>query len=694
MSRRRRTPLVAKRLGRGRPSLSHTERFESSRLRLLIVALVAVKIAGLILVFDPASALAFEAPKSSFSLAASVVLFGLVGLALVRFGTSELFRPRLHLAVAAFALTNVLAAVFAQDQYIALFGAQRRLGLTFVLDMLVLYLAVALAYRTVRDWSILGGAVAAAGAFAIAYGLVQYLGLDPIPWVDDVRGRPPSTFGNPDKFGHFLGATFAAALGVAILPGDWGRRIRLLAWLYSIASLGMAALVATRGTLVGLAVALPILGVLYLRLARDRGGRRIFVVAAAAAVGLVVIGTVLLLTTPLGERVRAGLGDVASQQRLFLADAALRALADRPLIGHGPDNFGVIYPQYRPAAASAFVGQDSAHSSLLQALATTGLLGAASLLLVALASLVALWRVVPTRTMPAGPLLVGGVAYWASGLVAIGSVSVDWIGWVAAGGAVALTHQDRGTAARRVSPLLQVAILGAAVIVAGWGYPAFQAGRELYAARTARSPERAVSAAERAARLDPDRAENWYALGQARQARGATAGAAQALRVAADRAPYVTGYWGSLALALANLALAGDQSLGGKEAALGAARRAIEADPSSPTPHNLFAVVAKALGDPASALDASAVAVRLYKGEPEYDTVAVDAALRMSDASAARLALERIVREKDSAVLRLGLAQLSLRLKDAAAARMHVQRALELDPQNASARDLAKQLGP
>ncbi len=658
------------------------------------MALVAVKTAGLILIFDPASALAFEAPKASFSLAATLVLLGLVGLVLVRFGTSEFFRQRLHLAVATLALTNVVAAVFAQDQYIALFGAQRRLGLTFVLDMLVLYLAVALAFRTTKDWAILGGTVGVAGALAIGYGLLQYLGLDPIPWVDDVRVRPPSTFGNPDKFGHFLGALCVTALAVAILPGDQGRRIRAVAWISAAAALVMAALVATRGTLVGLALALPALAAVYLQLSRGRGGQRLLFIAAGATLGLAVVGGTLLLATPLGERVRGGLGDVASQQRLFLVEASMRTFADRPLTGYGPDNFGVIYPRYRPVAASPFVGQDSAHSWPLQALATTGLIGAISLAAVALGSLVMLWRAIPARTMVAGPLLAGAVAYWASGLVAIGSVSVDWIGWVAAGGAAATGAGTEAVAARRMSPIFQRAILGLAVIVAGWGYPAFQANRELYAARTAQSPERAVSAAERAIRLDPGRAEHWYALGQAHQARRMDAGAAQAFRAAVDRAPYVTGYWGSLALALANAALAGDQSLGGREAALAAARRAIEADPSSPTPHNVYAVVAKALGDPADALRASAVAIRLHKTEPEYDAVAVDAASRMTDASAARLALERIVQEKDSAVLRVGLAQTSLRLNDVDAARRHLRRALELDPQNAPARELTRQLGP
>lgn len=666
---------------------------ESSSVRLALVVVVAVKIVGLVLIFDPTSALAFEGPKSTFSVALALITLGLVYVALARFGSWHVFRTPLHLAVAAFAVSNVLAVVFAQDQYIALFGAQRRLGLTFIADMLVLYLAVAFAYRTSRDWAILSGAVAIAGTLAIGYGLIQYLGLDPMRWVDEVRVRPPSTFGNPDKFGHFLGATCMTALAVAVLPGDQGRRIRAVAGLYAAASLGAAALVATRGSLVGLFFALPVLGAVYLRLAQGRAGRRLLLAAGGTTLGLVVIGGALLLATPLGDRVRAGFGDAASQQRLFLADAAMRAFIDRPLTGHGPDNFGVVYPFYRPAAASPFVGQDSAHSSVLQAMATTGLIGAVSLVAVALASLIMLWRALHLRATVAGPLLVGGVAYWASGLVAIGSVSVDWIGWVAAGGAAALGSRIEGTAARRVSPVFQVAILVIAVMSAGWVYPALQANRELYIARTARSADRALPAADRAISLDSGRAEYWFALGLARRERGEWGKAAQAFRAASERAPHVPAYWSNLALAQANLVLSGDQSFGGQDVALSAARRAIDADRGFPGSYHVLALVSKSFGDHAGALRASEAAIRLYKGEPEYESVAADAALRLQDGAAARVALERIVQEKDAPVLRVALARISLNLRDPGSARSHLRRALELDPQNAPARELMQQMG-
>lgn len=669
--------------------------FESSPIRFAIVGLVALKIVGVVLIFDPASAVAFDGPKTSFSLALTWLLLGLVLVALWRFGSREFFQTRLHLVVGTFLLANGLSALFAQDQYTALFGAQRRLGLTFVLDMVVLYLAVSFAYRTARDWIILGGAIAGAGVLAIAYGVLQYAGLDPIPWADEVRTRPPSTFGNADKFGHFLGASIVAAAGVALVP-TLSNRVRVLAAVYALAALVMAVLVATRGTVLGLAVGLPVLAVIYFKVSDFRFGPRLALGIAGVLLGVAVLAGAALAATPLGERVRGGFGDVATQQRYFVANAAVRALWERPLLGHGVDNFGVIYPQYRLAdsvRSGILVNQDSAHSSLLQTAATTGAIGMLSLAAVVLGSLLVLWRRIAAVPHIAVPALAGAVAYWAQGLVAIGSVSIDWIGWLAAGTAVALGRRPATAPARTVALGYQAVPLLAALTLVISGNAAFQASRDLYLARTARTPERALAPAERAVRLDPGRAEHWFALGRAREAQGSLAQAADAFRIATEQAPYVSSHWTNLAIVLANLAHKGDESLGGKEAALAAARRGIASDPSFPTPYHVSALVSNSFGDHLAALEAAASAIRLHKNEPQYDVVAADAATRLANATVARMWLDRIVREKDSAVLRVALARVSLKLNDTAAAQTHVRRALELDPQNVPAQELMRQLG-
>lgn len=695
MSRRKKSGKPASAV-RGRAGQGAAD-FESSLIRALAVWVVALKVVGLVVIFDPASASAFEVAKSTFSLATAAVLIGLIGLALLRHGWQVIPRTGLHALVVGFALASVLASLTAEDRYLALFGAQRRLGLTFVSDMIILYAAVAIAYRTRRDWAVLAAALACAGAIATVYGALQAVGLDPIPWAEGTRSRPPSTFGNPDKFGHFLGASFLAAVGLGITPLV-SRKLRVYAGAYALLMLAAAVVVATRGTIVGVAIGLPVLGAVHLRFGRFSSRRTAFALSGAALIS-VMIFAVLMAATPLGARIRGSLADPGIQQRVFVADAAVRAFLDRPLTGYGPDNFGAIYPRYRPLGSVSTGGlahQDSAHSLPLQTLATTGALGALSLGGVALMTTLVLWRAVSTAPHIAVPLLGAAIGYWSQSLVAIGSVSVDWIGWIAAGGAATFGRLPAALPARSRSPFLRAAVIGAAAVLVVSGYSAFQANRELYAARVASTvgrSDRALPRAEAAVRLDSGRAEHWIALGLARQDRNMLPQAAQALREAAERAPHVAAYWSSYALTLTNLARAGDNSFGGKAAALAAARRGVEADPNYPTPHHVRAVVANALGEYEEALESSLTAIRIYKKDSEYETVAADAALRLQDTAAARMALERVVQEKDVPVIRVALARLALKVNDVEAARGQIRRALELDPQNVPARELAVQLG-
>lgn len=659
---------------------------------------VAFKVIALVVVFDPSAALAFDVPKSSISLALAALSVSLLGILHFQYGRGIYPRTRLHAVVAAFVLANGLSVVFSLDPYTALFGGQRRLGLTFVLDMAVLYLSVAVAYRSMRDWGMLAIAAAAGAVLAMGYGLTQALGLDPIPWTQDTSQRPPSTFGNPDKFGHFLAVVVLSAAGVALVPSH-SRRLRVWATALLVAGLGVAAVVATRGTLLGIGATVPILALVALRVRPVPARRAQVLLIGKGLLVACVLGGGVVWVSPLGERLRAGFGDAASQQRILVADAAIRAFVDRPLFGFGVDNFAALYPQYRTfgsVAAGGLVNQDSAHSLPLQTLATTGAFGAAALATLAGASLLVLWRSIPSAPGVAAPILLGAAAYWVQSLVAIGSVSVDWIGWLSAGAAAGhVTRQAELRATRSGRwPYLLAALLSLAAVVLV--IPSLQANRDLSVARAARNAGRsdvAIARAASAASLDPGRAEHWFALAQARQDRKQTAAAATAFREAAERAPHFSAYWSNLALALTDLAVAGDSSLGGREAALSAARRGADADPNYPTPHYALAVVANALGEHDLALASALKALRLFKEDPDYSQVAAEAALRMADVSSAVSGLEQVIAEKDSAVARVALARLALRANMRDAARGHAIRALELEPQNIGARELATQLG-
>ncbi|MEK7860136.1 MAG: hypothetical protein AAB284_02140, partial [Chloroflexota bacterium] len=92
-----------------------------------------------------------------------------------------------------------------------------------------------------------------------------------------------------------------------------------------------------------------------------------------------------------------------------------------------------------------------------------------------------------------------------------------------------------------------------------------------------------------------------------------------------------------------------------------------------------------------TALRSAVRAIELYQGNAEYDRVAALAATKLGDAEA-RALLESALARKESAALRLALAEVALRLNDRSAARANAVRALELDPQSEDAAKLIRSI--
>src|SRR2546428_2497875 len=140
------------------------DEFGSSPLRLAIVVLVVAKIVGLILFVSLDGYDGFQFPKSTLSRAIEVVVLAALLLRIARYGWRVAPTSRLHLSVAGYVLANVLSAALAENSYLAVYGDVTRLeGLTYLIDMMVLYVAVAVAFRELRDWLLLLAAAGAAG---------------------------------------------------------------------------------------------------------------------------------------------------------------------------------------------------------------------------------------------------------------------------------------------------------------------------------------------------------------------------------------------------------------------------------------------------------------------------------------------------------------------------------------------------
>jgi O-antigen ligase len=562
--------------------------------------------------------------------------------------------------------------------------------------------AVAVAFRSAADWLVLAGAVGLALGLEIAYAVVQKLGLDPARWSVDPRSRPFSTMGNPDQFGEALAVQAVCVLAVAVVAsGRWAITIRWVALGLSLAALGTIALVATRGALVG---AIPgAVGLAIAYLATVTRSPAVVRRTALAGVLAAVLLAILLVITPLGPRVLTSLNSFDVQGRTLLWENALRGLADRPLLGWGPDGFSVSYPLHRSAAAAAVIpshqSEVSAHDWPLQTAVTLGLAGLLVLLALIVSSFVMLWRHRHRDAALVTVVVAVSIAYWGQGLVSVGTVAIDWVPWAVFAATASLVgervepRRSRSTPTAMTVASVSVAL---ALAVAGWSaLTASEAAHRAFAAIDAGQSAPAMVAARIAVDRDGGRAEHWNVLGLALDVSQQWRASGDAYAAAAARSPHDTVYWANLARSRARQALAGDRSSGGFTAALDAARRSVAADPNNTDSNSVHSEVANAAGLYRESLEAAATAITVdpLRASSSNEVVAASAAANIDDQQVARTQLERMLEFRDTVRLRIALARVDLRLHDPAAARDNARAALRLQPDNAEARQILADAG-
>jgi putative inorganic carbon (HCO3(-)) transporter len=669
------------------PGRTASDLFDVSWIRSALIVTICLKIAALVLAFDPLGLQAFDLPKALLSRAMEWILAGLCLLALLRFGTAVLPLTRLHLAVLAYVLAVAISGMTSESAYVSLYGEQGSyLGLTFAVDMAVLYFAVAIAFRHTADWISLAGCIIALALVTSLYGVVQYAGLDPIPWVQSSSIRPFSTLGNPNQFAHFLTIATGIAVGIALFART--TRLRVVAagccGLFVVA----AGLTGARGGLLGLAVALMVALVLAWR---GRGGRAPLAAILPGLLAVLVLAA-LVLASPAGQRLEEGpLAD-----RVLQYEVALKAFADRPLLGYGPDQYQIGFIENRPPEAVPVLGVERplwAHDFVLQAMVTTGLIGTAAMLVVIAMGTALLFATLGRAPAIAGPLLIAWIAYWMEALVTVSSASVDWLPWVVLGVCASVDGtRVRAIRRRTLAPVLRGVLVATACVGAVTGFTALRANHDAGSARLAmraNDPDRALAAASSAVHLDPGRADYWNWLGIANEALGRSDKAAAAYDAAVARSGYVATYWANVARARALGPAGADQTA----LALDAARHAIELDAYDPLIRRSVADTALILGDCDRALSEMLLAYKLTKGDLSYVADVDRPPLCVRDAPTAKQALTDALQVSEKAPLYASRAMLELRSNDLAAAQADAMRALELDRFNASARSVLEALG-
>ncbi len=287
-----------------------------------------------------------------------------------------------------FAATSlVLSSLFSGQPWLSLAGTPwRRIG---AIDQIILFLiAAAVAASVYVDRCVarrLLFAMEAAGAVASIYGILQYVGWDPLIPANLYRlGSPPAVRPSATLTQATYFATFLLA---PILIATWFR-LRETSWkwkrVHEAAVYGMAfalLLSGTRAALLGLAAGACIL--FYADRSRFTRGKTL---AKAGFIALAVAAVLILFAfSPAGKPVRARVAqwatDRAGGPRFLVWRDSLPLVIKHPALGIGPERFEGEFPRVESLElARAFPDHyhESPHNVLLEIAIGQGLIGLAA----------------------------------------------------------------------------------------------------------------------------------------------------------------------------------------------------------------------------------------------------------------------------------------------------------------------------
>jgi putative inorganic carbon (HCO3(-)) transporter len=344
-------------------------------------------------------------------------------------GTVTWKRTPLDLPLLAFIGSAALSTVFAVNRNVAIFGTYDRWEglLTIITYGLVFWLAVQLlsgeADARGLTWSLLisGYVIAAVAILQSAFGL---LGGGYFHTGDNII-RPDVTLANPDFLGIFLAMLLPVAFAKLISRRPLTTRV-LAANLVVVLFFGLVASF-TRAAWIGAIVGVVV--VLVLR--RGRFHVWPFLISASVVVVGFAVFAGLAAARPssegggIGQALIARMASIADlksgteNERIATWGDTLPLIASRPIVGYGPDTFGLVYPQFE-RINQRFVLWDKPHQDALGVAASQGLIGLLAYIWILVAFVRAFWKGRYQRGAVA--LFAGWVAY----MVAI-QADFSWI---------------------------------------------------------------------------------------------------------------------------------------------------------------------------------------------------------------------------------------------------------------------------
>jgi putative inorganic carbon (HCO3(-)) transporter len=465
-------------------------------------------------------------------------------------------RTPLDLPIAAFLASAALSTAFATNLNVAIFGIYSRYdGLLTLLTYAALFWLAVQTLEGPEDAAALLCTLVASAYVVAAVAIVQEV-------VETSQQGSPGhaygTFGQWNVLGSFLAIGLALALWE--LATARSKTARLLA-LNAVLVIGIAlVLTFSRSSWVGAGIgaAVVVAG------ATSWHSRRALLVGAAAVVSAVIlVGGLALaggtqLESALASRAQTVVHPAEWGPRLLIWRDSLKVIASRPILGYGPDSFGLVFPRYNAVYYHEPI--DKAHAETLQIAATQGLVGLAAYLWLLVGFVTAVWR---GRKMPGAYAVLGAfLGYQATlqvNFTALGSAFPFWIFAAAAMhfcGAVWTSNPVRIPDEGLVPLRLGLAVL-AALAVVGVAFPLIADVRLLGAVEADRegNAAEARNAAGQALLLSPRESVYAVEVGNIAFERGEWANARANYGLAAQLGTYNPLVYRNLAFADRNLGL-------------------------------------------------------------------------------------------------------------------------------------------
>ncbi len=355
---------------------------------------------------------------------AEVLLLGMAGVAVVAIMEDGLVVTRSVALMGSFVLLSLAAWFWHGAAHLGIAEQVRPDGVIRPLEYFTAYLAIFVLARDARARAALVVGLWTGCAVAVAFALVQWrLGPNAAwfwswgpPWAnlygETGEFRVWGSMGNPLELVTYLAPFLGFAATLVRTQGGRAQRFYL----------GMLGLLPIAMIVTGSKSALLVVGVALVVLLRS--GRTWSLIPALVAVG-VVAGVVWLsgATAVIQERAAGGiLGSDSATQRGYVIRAALRVIADHPLLGVGPDNFSDVYAtSYWVRGASREESTFSPENILLMTAGEVGIPAAICLAGLTLHGIGAGFRgrrnEAPGLSLPGPALSVGIICYTLMGMI-------------------------------------------------------------------------------------------------------------------------------------------------------------------------------------------------------------------------------------------------------------------------------------